>query len=86
MNPVLRKLSRPALPRLEIARLLEQHVGPSFNPLHCEAALTALRRIRDPKTNAGTRVLARISGTQAAPCDTIKQVIEMLKNGAWDDD
>ena len=84
MNPVLRKLSRRDIPRLEIARLLQQHVGDSFDPSHCESALSALTRIRDPTTNAATRVLARMLARQGDPGDTIRQIIEQLRTAEWD--
>ena len=80
MNPTLRKLSKPGLPALEIARLLQKHVGGGTNPSHCEDAVAALRRIHDEGTNAVTRVLARLLESDRDPCSTIREVVELLQN------
>lgn len=83
MIPTLRKHSQTGISRREIARLLERHAGSGSSASHCEAVLEALRRIRDPETNAGTRVLARMLKADGNPCDTVRQVIEQLRSNAW---
>ena len=80
VNPILRKLSKPDLPALEIARLLEKHVGSGTNASQCEHAVAALSRIHDEGTNAVTRVLARLLESDNDPCSTITAVIELLRN------
>lgn len=78
VNPILRKLSRRNLPRKGIARLLRVHVGDGLDAFHSETALAALNRIRDPETNAATRVLARLVNTDGDACKTIREVIRLV--------
>lgn len=80
MNPVLRKLSKPGLSRLEAAELLEKHIGDGENTLHCTEAIGALHRIRDAKHNAVGRVLARLAiAANDPPCMAMREVIAYLR-------
>ena len=80
MNPVLRKLSSGRLSVGELADLLEKHIGDGSNESHCETACDALRRIRNPETNALARavqVLQRSNGFRA--CEVVQQIIAALR-------
>ena len=83
MNPVLRKLSKVGLSRIEAANLLEKHIGSGANELHCKSAIAALERLRDAEQNSVARVLARlIIAANENPCVAVREVIEYLRQPA----
>jgi hypothetical protein len=79
MNPTLRKLSDARLTPIEIATLLEKHIGSGSDDFHCRQALDALERIPTDAPHVAARVLARLVETDASPCDTIKLIIARLR-------
>lgn len=80
MNPILRKLSKANLSRLEAADLLEKHIGSGGNALHCAEAIDALKRIRNAEQNSVARVLARMTmASGEEPCTGVREVIAYLR-------
>ena len=78
-NPTLKKLSDPTLSRSEIADLLEKHIGVGDNEWHCQSAYDALMRIRDTDTRDLARIFAILTKDQDKYCDSIRQVIRILR-------
>ena|ERR1700690_1095245 len=81
VNPILKKLSNSDLSRLEIAGLLEKHIGDGSNECHCQDACDALRRIHDQNINSEARVLVALLDGHWSPCEAIKWVIANLRGG-----
>ena len=79
MNPILKKLSDQALTDVEIAELLQRHIGDGRNPYHCEEAIFALKRLRDERALRFAEAVATFQGFEADPCTTIESVIAMLR-------
>jgi hypothetical protein len=84
MNPTLKHLSKAANTPVELADLLERHIGAGTNELHCTQACEALRRIRHQRTRIVSLVIARMDGSSSAPCDAIRSVINYLRNAEQD--
>ena len=82
MNSTLRKLSKPGLSGQEIARLLQRHVGDATSAIHCDSAITALKRIHDIDMNSTTRVLVRMLASHGDACAIIKEIIDLLQSDA----
>ena len=78
-NPVLKKLSRPGLTRVEIAELLEKHIGSCSNEWHCQEALDALRRIKEEGVKVPVLVAIRLTEDGSRSCVVMRRVIEQIR-------
>jgi len=71
MNPVLKKLRSGKLSSLEIAALLEKHIGDGTNKEHC----------RDACKNYAQFTEAILMSAGGNYCDVVRWVIDGLRSG-----
>ena len=83
-NPVLKSLSRQGLSRSEIADLLEKHIGPGTNELHCKEAFDALNRIRDLQVGIPARVTGLLIGNGSNYCEMVRQCADQIRHALPD--
>lgn len=80
MNPTLKKLSSPSLSRVDVADLIERHIGDGCSETHCQEALDALRRVRDERTRMTALVIVRIQRDDLDSCMLARHVINTLRS------
>lgn len=82
-NSTLKKLSHRNISPVEIADLLEKHIGENPNEYCCKQALDALVRIKNININITTRATHRILGSDTNHCDAISVIINQIKYHRW---
>lgn len=80
MNSVLRKLGSKHLSAGQIADLLEKHIGDDSNEVHCQAALDAIRRIRDHEMNSLAHLISVLqTANDQGACEVVRQIVAALR-------
>ena len=80
-SPTLKALSRKSLTPVEIADLLQKHIGDGSSDFVCQQALDALRRLKDPSVLVVPNVtmLILFAGTELPQCEQVGLIIDLLQ-------
>lgn len=78
----LKQLSDLRLSPLELAALLEEHIGDGSNEFHCELACKAFNRIRNPRVRDPILIMKRLLQNEKYS-EIVKAVIMALRSEGW---
>jgi len=77
-SPIIRKIRRAKLSPLELALLIEKHVGTASNDVHCTQAIDALSRSNDHGISSTVQTICLVT-KDLAPCDQLHAIVLHLR-------
>ena len=82
-GPTLRKIRNCRSSAIELARLIEMHVGPTPTEQHCVQALLALDQARNSQLSKIVRAL-NLLAIGSTPCERLRDIVVILRSNHYE--